>query len=130
MISINKLKFITITVVLAVLFTTSCDVNNQKNDTNQPTSEKNVEEDNMEGEIMVLLELTDRDTAAEVVEKVHEYASDAAIVEAKDYTDDVGNGLQLKTDDGKTFNVYMYEDGTIFGIKDIETQDYVYAVYE
>lgn len=115
----DRKKAVITLLLIVVLITTAC--------ANQGSSKQ---QNNTEGEMPVLLEVTEQDTAENVIEKVHEFASDADIVSVVKYSDDVGSGLQIKTDDGKTFNVYMYSDGAIFGIKDIETQKYLYAVQE
>ena len=46
------------------------------------------------------------------------------------YSDDVGNGIQIVSETGEKYNVYMYQSEVIYGIKEVSSGKYLYMVYE
>lgn len=44
--------------------------------------------------------------------------------------DEVGKGIKITGENGVEYNVYIDKTGNVFGIKDLKTGEYVFAVYE
>ena len=81
-------------------------------------------------EILTQVEGIDTDQADYILEKLEEAVPGIRIVSAESISDKVGNGLQITDNEGKAYNVYMYQSGVIYGIKEISSGNYLYMVYE
>lgn len=44
--------------------------------------------------------------------------------------DEAGKGIRITGENGAEYNVYIDKTGNVFGIKDLKTGEYIFAVYE
>ena len=70
------------------------------------------------------------DLSQYIVTKLHDSVPDIKIIGVSFLVDDIGKGLVIESSENNSFNVYMYDSGMIYGIKNNSTGEYVYAVYE
>lgn len=120
-------------IVIMVLMAASCtpqesDANGDRStDTETVTEESN----SMDNETAIVAKATDSEKSARLaLEAVHIALPDEMVTGAEEYSDDIGSGLQLTMDSGKVIIAYQREDGFVSRIRDTETGEYIYTVFE
>ena len=44
--------------------------------------------------------------------------------------DETGKNIWITGEEGLKYSIYIDRNGTVFGIKETDTENYIYAVYE
>lgn len=72
----------------------------------------------------------DENTYYSLIDKFENNSINSNIIRIDEYFDEVGNGLYVTNIENKEYIVYMDNYGYIYGIKDVQTGSYIYAVIE
>lgn len=103
----------------------------QESPSENGTKDSEAQEVNKEQmKILTQAEGIDDEQAAYIMEKLGTFVPDMQVAASEAYSDDVGKGIQITSEAGEKYNVYMYQSGVIYGIKEVSSGKYLYMVYE